>query len=129
MTGGFGVIVGGRDLARYSKEQIHDACVVQWQAEMQASLYWPGKRQSSTPWVPPQWTAWLLMEKAGMPRDLIAYVCHVDPRALRKRLLVTTALMLFPPYAARIEALMHAMPRFGATQLPALRPVREAQWV
>jgi hypothetical protein len=125
-AGGFGLIIGGRDVERYSEDEIRDACIVQWQAEAQASLYWPQRGQSKAPWVPAQWTAWLLMEKAGVPRELIAYVCHVDPRRLRKCLLVATALMLLPPYAARIEKLKQPIPRYRAPHVPTLRPAKEA---
>jgi hypothetical protein len=63
--------------------------------------------------VPREWTAWLLMDKAGMPRELIADPARVPPDYLRKRLRAATAMMMFPPYAARIEALMAQMPLFN----------------
>jgi hypothetical protein len=37
----------------------------------------------------------------------------VPPDYLRKRLRAATAMMMFPPYAARIEALMAQMPLFN----------------
>jgi len=125
-AGGFGLIIGGRDVERYSEDEIRDACIVQWQAETQASLYWPQRGQSKAPWVPAQWTAWLLMEKAGVPRELIAYVCHADPRELRKRLRLAKWLMLLPPYAARIEALLLPIPRYRTPHIPTLRLAKEA---
>src|SRR5262245_4093021 len=124
MSGGFGLIIGGQDVARYSEAQIRDAGLCAARAEMQAALYWARRASSSQPWVPLDWTTWLLMAKAGVPCELIAYVCEVDPRRLRKRLLAATALMLFAPYAARIEVLMRAMPRFGVPRVTVLRPTR-----
>lgn len=122
---GFGLIIGRRDLERYSEDEICDACIVQWQAEAQASLYWQGRGQSRAPWVPAQWTSQLMMEKAGVPPELIAYVCHADPREVRKRLRLSKWLMLLPPYATRIEALMQPIRRYGAPHIPTLRSAKE----
>jgi hypothetical protein len=122
-AGRFRLIIGRRDLERYSDAEIAEATVVRWRAEAQASLYWP-RRGQSTLWVPAQWTAWLLMQKAGVPAELIAYVCRADPRTVRKRLGAARWLMLLPAYAASIEALMQGMPRYGA---PATRPAKEAR--
>lgn len=68
--------------------------------------------------VPAMWTAWLLMEKAGVPQAIIADVSSADPASLRRRLTVARAMMMFPPYAARIEALMRDMPRYSAKEVP-----------
>jgi hypothetical protein len=125
-AGRFGLIIGGRDLERYSAEEIGEARAVRWLAEAQASFYWPRRGQNKAPWVPAQWTAWLLMEKAGVPRELIAFVCEADPREVRKRLRLTKCLMLLPPYAARIEELKQPIPRYRAPRVPTLKPAREA---
>jgi len=72
----------------------------------------------------PQWTAWLLMEKAGFPADLIAAVAYVELRRVEKGLCIAKALRLWSPYAAHIDKLMLEMPRFGAAVVPALRLVK-----
>jgi hypothetical protein len=63
--------------------------------------------------VPPQWTAWLLMDKAGVPRSLIARTAGIDPALLERRLRLAKAMLIFAPYAARVEALMRSMPAFA----------------
>jgi hypothetical protein len=126
---GLRLYIGRRDLERYSDELVADARAVQWDAELQAGLYWPRRGTGQAPWVPQQWTAWLLMEKAGLPLDLIAHLTDADPRHIRKRLLAAWALMLFPPYAARIEQLSRHVRCFGAPHLPSLRPAKEASCV
>ena len=122
---GFRLIIGRRDLDGYSQDEIRDACIAQRLAAEQASLYWAERGQSKAPWVPEQCTTLLLMERAGVPRELIAYVCHADPREVRKRLRLANWLMVLPPYAARIEALTQQMRRYRATHIPTLRPVKE----
>jgi hypothetical protein len=112
-------------MERYSEEVIRDACVVQWQAEMLAGLYWPQRGKVGPLLVPAQWTAWLLMRKAGMPFDVMAYVSQADERFIRRRVTVAKAAMLFAHYAARIERLTQRMPRFGAAHVPATRSARE----
>jgi hypothetical protein len=100
----------------WSEEACQEACVVQWQAENVAGVH----RRGGAPRllsVPRQWTAWLLMSKAGVPAELIAYVSYADPREVRRKLRIAAALMVLAPYAAHIEALMQRMPHFGATRL------------
>jgi hypothetical protein len=111
---------------RYSEDEIRDACVVEWQAEALAGLHWPQRGRVGFLSIPAQWTAWLLMEKAGVPRDLIAHISHTNPRDIRRRVTVAKAAMLFAHYAARVEALMRRMPRYGAAHVPATRPAKEA---
>ncbi len=118
-------IVGGTD--RYGEIAMRDAYLVQWQAEMAARCYWPYRPgDKATPWVPAHWTAWLLMHKAGLPHHMIAYLARVDDGFLRRRLAVATALMMFPPYAARIEKLMQDMPRYAAAHASGPCPAKEA---
>jgi hypothetical protein len=53
----------------YSETTCSNALAVKWQAEALAGLRWPQRsRRPVLLSVPPQWTAWLLMAKAGMPR-------------------------------------------------------------
>jgi hypothetical protein len=97
----------------FSPEASGDALMIKWRAEALAGMHWPHRyRRRVLPSVPRQWTAWLLMDKAGVPRDLIAYHARAHRDYLSKRLLAATAMMILPPYAARIEALMQQMPRF-----------------
>ena len=110
-------------MERFNEVAVRDACIVQWQAEALAGVYLPRK---SGDLVPPRWTAWLLMEKAGVPRDLVAYVCHVEPRQIHKHVRFAKVFMLYAPYAARIEELSEAITPFGAPHVPATRPAREA---
>ena len=63
--------------------------------------------------VPADWTTWLLMDKAGVPRELIAYYGYVDRRHLNRRLRAARALLIFVPFADRIDELMKRMPRFS----------------
>jgi hypothetical protein len=85
-----------------------------WQAMRLAGAYRPRGPLS----LPPQWTAGLLMAKAGVPRELIAGTFNVDRKRLDQRLAIVTLLMVFPPYGARIEALRRQMPAFA--ERPAL---------
>jgi hypothetical protein len=106
-------------------EQVHEAAYsVRWQAERLAGVHAPRRRSPLS--VPAEWTACLLMDKAGVPQPLIATVSAADPQRLGRHLMVVKALMMFPHYAARIEALMRNMPRFGANETPSLKPAREA---
>ena len=66
--------------------------------------------------IPPLWIAQQLMDKAGVPRDFIARAFQVESRQLNSRLAVLTALMVFAPYGAQIEALMREMPEFEGMQ-------------
>jgi hypothetical protein len=109
----------GRGMQRYSKAAMCHACIVQAKADLLAKTQWWQQRKPGASSTLSQWTAWLLMEKAGMPRELIAFVSHVDEGQIRRGLLVVKAWMVWPPYAARIEALMRQMPPYGAAQLPA----------
>ena len=119
----------GRDMDRYSEAVVSEACRVQWQAEALAGLYWPQRGRVGFLSVPAQWTAWLLMEKAGLPRDVMAFVSHADERDIRRRVTVAKAAMIFAHYAARIEGLMERMPRYGTAHVPVTRPAREAACV
>jgi hypothetical protein len=102
---------------RYSEATCSNALVVRMRAEALAGLRWPSRQRKRMPLaVPPRWTAWLLMDKAGVPRELIAQQHRLPLPDLRKRLRAATAMMMFPPYAARIEALMAQMPPFDAPE-------------
>jgi hypothetical protein len=109
----------GRGMERYSKAAMRDACIVQSKADLLARGQWWQQRKPGSSSALSQWTAWLLMEKAGMPRELIAFVSYVDERHITHGLLVVKAWMVWPPYAARIEALMRQMPNYGTAHLPA----------
>jgi len=109
---------------RYSEEALRDAWRMQCDAVKLAELRWYHLGKKSWLAVLPQWTAWLLMEKAGVPADLIAAVAYVEPRRVEKGLRIAKALRLWPPYAAHIDKLMLGMPRFGAAVVPALRLVK-----
>jgi hypothetical protein len=111
---------------RFSEEACSDAMVIKWTAERLAGIWRIRDGRPKLPSIPRQWTAWLLMDKAGVPRELIADACRVPVDRLGKRLLAATAMMMFPPYAARIEALMEQMPRFGAAPAHRRSPVKEA---
>src|SRR5262245_32325952 len=114
-------------MERYSDEAFRDAWLVQCDAEKLAGVKWYHLGRRGLFAVLPQWTAWLLMEKAGVPCDLIATMAYVDLRQVRHGLLVTKALLVWPPYAARIEGLMRQMPRHGAAHGPALQPAKEGR--
>ena len=107
-------------MERYSEEALRDARLVQCDAVKLAELRWDPLGKG---WIAvlPQWTAWLLMEKAGFPADLIAAVAYVDLRRVEKGLRIAKALRLWPTYAAHIDKLTQEMPRFGATVVPALK--------
>ncbi len=113
----------GDGMDRFGVEAVRDACIVQWQAEALAGVDLP---RNSISLVPPRWTAWLLMEKAGVPRHLIAYVCHADRRHVRNRIRRARLLMLYPPYAALVERLSEQVCRFGAPHIPTTRRARGA---
>ena len=124
-----GGVMTGREgiMTQFAEENVRAACTLMCMAERLAGAQWWGREGKGRPMaILPQWTAWLLMEKAGVPRDLIAYVSMADGGELSRRLLLTKALLLWPPYAARIEALARKMPRFSAPQLPAPRSAKEA---
>jgi hypothetical protein len=110
-------------MERFSGTTLRDACVVQTQAEALAGVYLPRKAAGL---VPPRWTAWLLMERAGVPRDLIAYIYDVPPREIRNGVQRATLLMIWPPYSARVFRLTGEMVPFGAPYVPTLKPAREA---
>jgi hypothetical protein len=99
---------------RFSLADYARAWHLHWQAMRLAGAYRPRGPLS----LPPRWTAGLLMDKAGVPRELIAGTLNVDRKRLDQRLRVATLLMVFAPYGARIEALRQQMPAFA--ERPAL---------
>jgi hypothetical protein len=111
------------DMERFSDVTVRDACLVQSQAEMLAGVYLPRKAAGL---VPPRWTAWLLMERAGVPRDLLAYIYDVSPREIRSGVQRATLLMIWPPYSARVFRLAGMMVPFGTPDVARLKPAREA---
>jgi hypothetical protein len=110
-------------MERFSGTTLRDAWLVQSQAENLAGVDLP---RSASSLVPPLWTAWLLMERAGMPRDLIAHVCHVPPGKIRLRVRRAKLLMLLPPYSAHVFRLTGKMTPFGKPHVPTLEPTQEA---
>jgi hypothetical protein len=113
----------------YSAEAYRDAWLVQVEAEALAGVKWYQRDRGDILAILPRWTAWLLMEKAGVSADLIARVVYVDLRSVRRGVLAAKALMIWPPYAAHIEKLMQKMPRYGASHVPVLKPARERKCV
>ena len=107
----------------YSEDALSAALAAKWQAEALAGLRW--WRQTDRPGllsVPAEWTAWLLMHKAGVPRELIASCAGVHLDHVTRRLRLATAMMIFAPYAARIEALARRMPAFAPHQAAGGKP-------
>ena len=96
---------------QFSETQFAQGYMLKWRAGELAGLYQPQKRGALT--IPPEWITYLLLDKAGMPRDLIAHFYEIERRRLNKLIRATKALMLFAPFAARIERLMRAMPHFN----------------
>ncbi len=88
------------------------AWMAHWQAKTLAGAHRVFRRRSPLS-VPPDWTAWLLMDKAGVPRALIAYCGNAAPERVTRCLRLAKALMIFAPYAARVESLAAQMPRFA----------------
>jgi hypothetical protein len=95
----------------FSDDDYASATALKWRAEYLVALGRATHGGALT--VPLAWTAFLLMDKAGVPRALVAELSETSPAALAKRIRAARALMIFPPFAARIERLMRSMPRFG----------------
>lgn len=109
----------GETMQVWSARDYNAAYQLRWKAEEIAGLQYPHKSARRLLTVPPEMTAALLMEKAGVPPALIAKLSYTQPDKLSRRLRVARALLMFPPYAARIEALMEKMPRFDAVDVSA----------
>jgi hypothetical protein len=114
-------MAGGME--RFSEETMRDAWLVQIRAEQLAGVDLP---RSASNMVPPRWTAWLLMERAGVPHDLIAHVCRVSPGKIRRRVRRAKLLMLLPPYSAHVFRLTGKMTPFGKPHVPTLKTAQEA---
>ncbi len=84
---------------------------VKWEADRLALLHMPEQIRKGD-FVPKQWTAWLLMEKAGMPRHLVARHVGIPEKHIARRVRAATALMMWPPYAAMIDDLKGRMTPF-----------------
>jgi hypothetical protein len=110
-------------MERFSGTTLRDAWLVQSQAENLAGVDLP---RSASSLVPPLWTAWLLMERAGMPRDLIAHVCHVPPGKIRRGVETAKLLMIWPSYSAHVFRLTGKMMPFGKPHVPTLKTAQEA---
>ena len=115
------------EMDRFSETACSDALAIRWAAERLAGMWRVRHGRPKLPMVPMQWTAWLLMDKAGVPRELIAEMSRVSVDHLGRRLLAATAMMMFPPYAARIEALAAQMPRFGNADIAQPAPAKGAR--
>jgi hypothetical protein len=114
-------MAGGME--RFSGTTLRDAWLVQSQAETLAGVDLP---RSAASLVPPRWTAWLLMERAGVPRDLVAHICHVSPGKIRRGVRTAKLLMLLPPYSAAVFRLTGKMMPFGQPHISTPTPVQEA---
>jgi hypothetical protein len=89
-----------KGMVQFSDAAVQNASVLRCRAETLAEDFSP-----ATLSIPPQWIVWLLMERAGVPGELIAQLFKTDLAALNRRLCVATALMRLTPYAAHIEVL------------------------
>jgi hypothetical protein len=111
-------------MERFSGTTLRNAKLLQSQAETLAGVDLP---RSAASLVPPLWTVWLLMERAGVPRDLVAHVCHVSPGKIRRGVQKAKLFMLcWPPYSATVFRLAGKMVPFGKSHVPTLKPAREA---
>ena len=97
----------------FSNADYARAWQIYWTAVRLTRAHGSYLRHSRTFSVPPHWTAWLLMDKAGVPRPLIAYTFNVPRKHLDSRLRAAWLLLMWAPYAAKIEALMNTMPDFA----------------
>jgi hypothetical protein len=123
LVGDFKLLFMGGNLYRLSEEGISEARNVQRLAETLAGVDLPRNASSL---VPPRWTAWLLMERAGVPHDLIAHVCRVSPGKIRRGVQKAKTFMLFwAPYSTTVFRLMGEMMPFGKPPVPMLKPARE----
>jgi hypothetical protein len=109
-------------MERFSEVAVRAARRMQSQAEALAGVHLP---RTAAGLAPPRWTAWLLMERAGVPRDLVAHVCHVSPREVRRGVRRAQALMIWPRHAGDVERLSVQMVPFGKVHVPTLKPARE----
>lgn len=109
----------------WSAAAFGEAYNILWKAEELADARFP-RRSGGPRLLPPEVTAALLMEKSGVPAPLIARTTLMPPDRLRRWLMVARALLMFPPYAARIEGFMEKMPRFTAADAYAAT-AKEAQ--
>lgn len=109
----------------WSAAAFSEAYNLLWKAEELAGVRFP--RGAAGPLsVPAEATAALLMDKAGVPMPLIVKLSSMEQDRLRRWLMVARTLLMFPPYAARIEALMEKMPRFTAVDVFAGAPAKES---
>jgi hypothetical protein len=107
------------------RQAYQEAYNMRWKAEELAGVQYPAKARGGLLSVPVEWTAALLMDKAGVPLSLIAYVSCEEEKRLRRQLIVAKALLMFPPYAARIETLMEKMPIWAAAPGLDTTPAKE----
>jgi hypothetical protein len=115
-------MAGGME--RFSGTTLREAWLVQSQAETLAGVNLP---RSAASLVPPLWTAWLLMERAGVPRDLAAHICRVSPGKIRRGVQKAKTFMLFwPPYSATVFRLTGEMAPLGQPYVTTLKSAREA---
>jgi hypothetical protein len=111
-----------RGMERRSKEAMRHGCIIQSKADLLVRGQWWEQRKPGSSSALSQLTAWPLMERAGMPRDVIVFVSYTDEQHISHGLLVVKAWMVRPSYAARVGALMRQMPNYRMAQ----RPAREA---
>jgi hypothetical protein len=113
----------------YSEAVRNAAITMRFQANNMVGAYSPVEGWFGRLRVPPHWTAWLLMEKAGMPRDLIADVSHEKEQHLARKLRFARAMLMLPPYAGRIEELSGRLGRFLVAQRPGVARARAVRCV
>ena len=114
---------------RHSEAACSAAYLMKWRAECLAGV----NHREPPGWfdwlkVPPRWTAWLLMYRAGTPLDLIAHMAGVNEARLARALRVAAAMMAFRPYERMIEDLERQVEPFASLEVQvvesALRAVR-----
>lgn len=106
-------------MERYTDDVLQDACRVQGAV---SGMLWPQSGKAGSLLVPPLFTSFLLMSRAGMPVDVIAYVTHVEPRRVRRGIRLASALLIWRPYAARVDEMLNQIPRYTAGRaVPAWR--------
>ena len=99
-------------MERWGKSALSAARAVRWQAEKLAGVGYPRRPGDGGGLVPPLWTSWLLMERCGLSRHLIADLAQLPEPHVAFRIRLAIMMMTWPPYAAHIERLTAKIPYF-----------------